>query len=122
VRRFLTRHWVWLHVAVFVLVPAFLALGWWQVLRAGAGNARSYGYAVEWPSLAAIGVFLYIRAIRLELRNPAGPPVPTPDIEQQINAVTYGAAIALAEEDDPELAAYNEYLSGLHARDLQNRR
>jgi DNA-binding transcriptional regulator of glucitol operon len=119
-RRFLNRHWVWLHVAVFILVPAFLALGWWQVTRAGAGNARSYGYAIEWPSLAAIGIFLYIRAIRLELRSASAPPAPPPP--QRIDPIAADLARHLDAEDDPELAAYNEYLSELHARDAQQHR
>jgi len=120
VRRFLTRHWVWLHVAVFVLVPAFLALGWWQVLRAGAGNARSYGYAIEWPSLAAIAIFLYIRAIRLELRSEP-PPVASP-MAAEVDAAVYAVAADIDADEDPELAAYNAYLIELHERDVQQRR
>jgi hypothetical protein len=120
VRAFFTRHWIWLHVAVAILVPGFLALGAWQVARAGAGNARSYGYAVEWPSLAAIAVFLYIRAIRMELRSARMPVPVAPAHDEHVNAVAYDVPIIDA-EDDPELAAYNEYLGDLHARDLQKR-
>jgi DNA-binding transcriptional regulator of glucitol operon len=124
VRRFLTRHWIWLHIAVLVVVPTFLGLGWWQVDRAGAGNARSYGYAVEWPSLAIIVIVLYVRAIRMELRR----------VDVQMNLPTLldehafstepPALLALVDddEDDPELAAYNEYLNQLNERDLQKRR
>ena len=107
---------------MFVLVPAFLALGWWQVQRAGAGNARSYGYAIEWPSLAAIALFLYIRAIRMELRSAASPPPVVPPMPQGIDALSFDAAPEIDEEEDPELAAYNDYLSQLHTRDLQRRR
>ena len=106
---------------MFVLVPAFLALGWWQFVRAGAGNARSYGYAIEWPSLAAIGVFLYIRAIRLELRSASAPAPVIPDSPAEIEQLAYHVAPD-HNDDDPELAAYNEYLSDLNARDLQKRR
>jgi DNA-binding transcriptional regulator of glucitol operon len=120
VRRFLTRHWLWLHVAVAICVPGFLALGAWQVQRAGAGNARSYGYAVEWPSLAAIALFLYIRAIRMELRS-VGTPVPVNNSNVTVVHAT-AAIIAADEAEDPELAAYNEYLTDLHTRDLQHRR
>jgi hypothetical protein len=124
-RRFFTRHWVWLHIAVLVTVPTFLGLGWWQVDRAGAGNARSYGYAVEWPSLAAIVIFLYIRAIRMELHSDSAPVqvvqsnvAIVPTASERMNA----EVIAADEAADPELAAYNEYLTDLHARDLQQRR
>jgi DNA-binding transcriptional regulator of glucitol operon len=124
-RRFFTRHWVWLHIAVAVTVPTFLGLGWWQVVRAGTGNARSYGYAIEWPSLAAIVIFLYIRAIRMELHS-----APAPGRVDQSNVTVVETAgdrsnaelIAAHEAADPELAAYNEYLTDLHHRDLQQRR
>ena len=120
-RRFFTRHWVWLHVAVAVAVPGFLGLGWWQVVRAGAGNARSYGYAIEWPSFAVIVIVLYVRAIRMELHGPhpdaatANSPGPTPV------HVAVGAPPPPTDEDDPELAAYNRFLGDLHERDLQQR-
>jgi DNA-binding transcriptional regulator of glucitol operon len=115
---------VWLHVAVAVTVPTFLGMGWWQVERAGAGNARSYGYAVEWPSLAAIVIFLYIRAIRMELRDTAVPnTLPHLLVDNAFASVPPGDAVpAPVEEDDPELAAYNKYLSGLHEQDMQQRR
>jgi DNA-binding transcriptional regulator of glucitol operon len=122
-RRFFTRHWVWLHFAVAFVVPTFIGLGWWQVVRAGAGNARSYGYAIEWPSLAAIVIFLYIRAIRMELRN-ADVHMSLPQLldDGAFAEQVVGPPAEHVEDDDPELAAYNEYLSGLHARDVQQRR
>ena len=123
VGRFFTRHWVWLHVAVAVTVPTFLGMGWWQVERAGAGNARSYGYAIEWPSLAAIVIFLYIRAIRMELRNSDVHMTLPQLLDEGAFAAPNGAtAPPVIEEDDPELAAYNQYLSGLHERDVQQHR
>jgi DNA-binding transcriptional regulator of glucitol operon len=124
VRRFLTRHWVWLHVAVAVTVPVFLGLGWWQVERAGAGNARSYGYAVEWPSLAAIVIFLYVRAIRMELRNEKAAMQLPQSIDVSIFTDQPGAILVDDEhdDDDPELAAYNEYLRELNERGLEKRR
>jgi DNA-binding transcriptional regulator of glucitol operon len=122
VRRFFNRHWVWLHIAVALTAPGFLALGWWQVTRAGAGNARSYGYAVEWPSLAAIVIFLYVRAIRMELRSTeVRMNLPTSLDEDAFHANGQLVQPIVDEPDDPELAAYNEYLSDLHERDLQTR-
>jgi DNA-binding transcriptional regulator of glucitol operon len=123
VRPFLSRHWVWLHVAVAVAIPGFIALGWWQVLRAGAGNARSYGYAIEWPSFAAIVIVLYIRAIRMELRSAKAPVPATLSFTEPPPVIdTEGAAFETDAEDDPELVAYNQYLSDLHRRDLQQQR
>src|SRR5437763_4346998 len=108
-RRFFTRHWVWLHIAVLVTVPTFLGLGWWQVQRAGAGNARSYGYAIEWPSLAAIIIFLYIRAIRMELHK-VDVHMALPNLLDEGAFSDHDLVVrdVVEEEDDPELAAYNE--------------
>jgi len=108
---------------VLVAVTGFLALGWWQAIRAGDGNARSYGYAAEWPTFALIVLFLWVRAMRTELRTPEGaPPEPahTSAIPHERELVVQDV-IAAHEADDPELAAYNRYLGGLHQKDLQMR-
>jgi hypothetical protein len=108
---------------VLVAVAGFLALGWWQAIRAGDGNARSYGYAAEWPTFALIVVFLWVRAMRTELRTPEGhvpePPMFTPAMRERELVVQ--DVIAADEAEDPELAAYNRYLSGLHQKDAQMR-
>jgi hypothetical protein len=122
VRRFFTRYWVWLHIAVLITVPGFIGLGWWQVLRAGAGNARSYGYAIEWPSLAAIVLFLYLRAIRMELRGASVRMSLPQSIDHAVFTAAADEEAVIDADEDPELAAYNNYLSDLHARDLQQHR
>ncbi len=102
-------------------VPTFLGLGWWQVDRAGAGNARSYGYAIEWPSLAAIVIFLYIRAIRLELHR-SHVAMNLPQLLDEAAFAEPAPSLPIDDEDDPELAAYNEYLRELSAGNVQKRR
>src|SRR5690349_5736064 len=107
------------------LVTAFLALGWWQLSRARAGNLLSFAYAVEWPVFAAFVIFVWVKEIRLELRRdrPAPPPpaaVPDelanlpgyvpfraepPRTDQVPAEVTPGAAAGVA-DGDPELVAY----------------
>lgn len=116
-RRLLNRHWLGMHALVVFTVAAFLTLGWWQAVRAGAGNARSYGYALEWPTFALIVIFLWIRAMRTELRTPPGSERPT---GQMYDGVTQRSADDINDEDDPELAAYNRYLSELNQQDLQS--
>ncbi|MEV6695264.1 hypothetical protein AB0M35_27705 [Micromonospora sp. NPDC051196] len=69
-KRLWTPAWIARHVAMVVLVTAFLALGWWQVSRAAAGNAISWGYAVEWPIFAGFVVFVWWREVRHALRDP----------------------------------------------------
>lgn len=66
------------HVIAVTLVGAFLALGWWQINRAAAGNVLSWAYAVEWPVFAGFVVFLWVREVRHELRgDPQTAPAPT---------------------------------------------
>jgi DNA-binding transcriptional regulator of glucitol operon len=121
VRRLLTRHWLGLHALVLVAVVAFLALGWWQAVRAGEGNARSYGYAAEWPTFAVILLFLWVRAMRAELRGPVVRPEDLTSTGPQVDERRLLAddAITAAEADDPDLAAYNRYLAGLADRHAQ---
>lgn len=116
-----TPAWIARHVLAVVLVAAFLGLGWWQFSRASGGNTLSWGYTFEWPVFAGFVVFLWFREVQHELRGRApqpreeAPPQPTDD-----NRVTLGRPVrvpvaATRVEDDPELTAYNDYLSWLAA-------
>lgn len=131
--RFFSPPWLVRHAVVVGLVSAFLGLGWWQVNRAAAGNALSYGYAVEWPVFAGFVVAMWVREVRQELRGrrgggePAGtvsrPPAanrsaiaPEPGylpFTTQLAGRTHPADGEAA--GDPELAAYNRYLAWLNA-------
>jgi hypothetical protein len=137
VARFLSPGWLLRHVIAAALVAACLALGWWQVRRAAAGNLLSYAYAVEWPLFAGFVVALWVREVRLVLRPPtdvapaptAQPPGPgyvpfrVPSRPVPPVAPTTGAAVdgtpatgaGTGEPADPELAAYNDYLAWLNA-------
>jgi DNA-binding transcriptional regulator of glucitol operon len=118
-RRFLTPGWVARHVLAVALIVGFLALGWWQLGRASAGNALSWAYTVEWPVFAAFVAFMWVREVRLELR--ADDPAPSPEPAETEQAavrrpvrVPHRAA-PVAEPADPELDAYNDYLAWLNA-------
>jgi hypothetical protein len=111
---------------MLVLVTAFLALGWWQVSRARAGNTLSFAYAVEWPVFAAFVVGLWVREIRAELRGAESQggarPAPEPAVRPVIvpvRPVEQPGDAGLADED-AALAAYNHYLAWL-AADPQRR-
>jgi hypothetical protein len=118
-RRFLTPGWVARHVLAVALIVGFLALGWWQLGRASAGNVLSWAYAVEWPVFAGFVAFMWVREVRLELRADAAPaPEPAERPEQATVRrpvrVPHRAAPA-TEPADPELDAYNDYLAWLNA-------
>jgi DNA-binding transcriptional regulator of glucitol operon len=113
-----TPAWIARHALAVVLVLAFLALGWWQFTRASGGNALSWGYTFEWPVFAGFVVFLWWREVQHERRGPEAPAEPEPEpvdgrviVRRPVRVpVAAGAA-----EDDPALAAYNDYLSWLAA-------
>ncbi|MBQ1027240.1 hypothetical protein [Micromonospora sp. C95] len=140
-KRLWTPAWIARHVAMVVLVTTFLGLGWWQVSRAAAGNAISWGYAVEWPIFAGFVVFVWWREVRHTLRtvtppdadatapaaaaHPAEPDVTTsgatgPAVAEQprtgIRRPVRVARVTVGPgADDAELVAYNRYLSWLNA-------
>jgi len=115
-----TRKWLIRHVMLLFAVGVFLALGWWQVLRAGEGNARSIGYAFEWPLLALCAVYAWVRTLRHELRPPTEVvmephrPSPSAATQEPDNGPGNEPRRAPDEQPDDELAAYNRYLAGLH--------
>lgn len=79
-RRLLTPAWLARHGSVAALVAVFLALGWWQIDRAAAGNTLSWAYAIEWPVFAGFVIFVWWREIRREMRpEPSDPPSATAD-------------------------------------------
>jgi DNA-binding transcriptional regulator of glucitol operon len=120
-KRLWTPAWIARHVLAVVLVAAFLALGWWQFSRASGGNTLSWGYTFEWPVFAGFVVFLWFREVQHALRGP-GPAeqAPPPPAAPGEHGVTVGRPVrvpvaAARVEDDPELTAYNDYLSWLAA-------
>jgi hypothetical protein len=118
-----TPAWIARHVLAVVLVAAFLGLGWWQFSRASGGNTLSWGYTFEWPVFAGFAVFLWFREVQHQLRGSdpqppraEEPAAPTPGKGE----VTLGRPVripvaAARVEDDPELTAYNDYLTWLAA-------
>lgn len=126
-RTWLTRRAVALHVTVVVVVPAFVALFWWQVQRVRAGNTLSWAYVFEWPFFTGYAVWLWWRLVHEQpgtepRRRGAdgdgkGPPA---DGSAPTNGAAPGEGAAPSAEDE-ELAAYNRYLAELAERDAAER-
>jgi hypothetical protein len=116
-----TPAWIARHLLAFVLVVAFLGLGWWQFSRASGGNTLSWGYTFEWPVFAGFVAFLWFREVQLARRPPTAPADEQPAAEAAAGApVTVGRPVRVAVQaapvaDDPELDAYNDYLAWLKA-------
>ncbi|WP_412540945.1 hypothetical protein R8Z50_35085 [Longispora sp. K20-0274] len=77
-RRLLTPRWLLLHLLAAAVVAAMLGLAWWQIGRARDGNALSIGYSLEWPVFAGFTIYVWIKAVRRELREAAGTPGAAP--------------------------------------------
>ncbi|MFF5175059.1 hypothetical protein ACFY3U_20810 [Micromonospora sp. NPDC000089] len=123
-KRLWTPGWLARHVAMVVLVVAFLGLGWWQISRAASGNTLSWAYAVEWPIFAGFVVFVWWREVRHALRPPAadrraaepatvGNEERTATVRRPVRVARVPAAAEAP--DDADLAAYNDYLNWLNA-------
>jgi DNA-binding transcriptional regulator of glucitol operon len=113
VRRLWTPRWVLVHIAVVVLVLAFLRLGWWQVTRAADGNLLSYGYALQWPAFAVFVVFVWIKEMRRPSRT-AGDATPRAVNRPEPRPAVHTGP-AYEDDGDDQLAAYNRYLAWLNA-------
>lgn len=138
-RRLLTPRWLAFTALMFVAAAVAVFLAWWQLQRyeGSGGSFQNLGYTLQWPVFGAFAIYLWWRLLRdaskpeqaeqpeqadepdaVEARTdaatPAAEPVPTVARAEQENAVA--ARIAADEAEDPELAAYNRYLTGLSER------
>ena len=112
----MTRGWLACHALAVVLIAGCLALGWWQIGRAAGGNALSWAYAVEWPVFAGFVGFIWWREVRRALGHEAPAATTETGVEAARRPVITVRRVAVVDDrDDPELAAYNDYLAWLNA-------
>jgi DNA-binding transcriptional regulator of glucitol operon len=113
--RWLSRRALTLHLAVVVWVPGCLVAGWWQVTRALDGNALSYLYSVEWPVFALVGIWMWWSLIHTD------PDTVGARAQRRLREARQRAGVAPSlperrlEDEDAELAAYNDHLAQLAA-------
>ncbi|MFF2088345.1 transcriptional regulator [Nocardia sp. NPDC058176] len=109
-------------VLVIVVALGCLALAWWQweQFESTSGSGRNLGYAMQWPLFAAFAVFAYVRFVRLEreAEQPRNPRERKAEAPREIPAGILPERPKAAPADDPETAAYNQYLAHLHASDI----
>jgi hypothetical protein len=132
----ITPKWLGWHAFAVVATIGMLWLGDWQFHRAESGNALSWAYTFEWPIFAVFGVVFWAKTIRDEFKPHTDPgEVPEVDLPAGASAAAGtsrdavgGASVATighrgraadetaGEEEaaDPELAAYNAYLTRLN--------
>ena len=105
------------HLAVLVVFLVCLRLGWWQWERSQirGGAAQNLAYALLWPVFGGYAIFVWVRLLRMEIHggqplHGTGDPVlgrPDRDAGPGTDLVPYVAP-------DPELVAYNAYLTQLN--------
>ncbi|MGA2528792.1 MAG: hypothetical protein ABSG36_06465 [Acidimicrobiales bacterium] len=106
-----SRRALFLHLTALIVIPGCLALGWWQLHRALAGNTLSWAYTFEWPFFACYGAYMWWRILHEQ---------PGSVLSRTDEDLTAGSGAGASEEDDEEdeeLAAYNRYLAELNAAD-----
>lgn len=109
---------------MLLVVALFCRLGWWQWDRARSpsGGVQNIIYALQWPSFAAFGIFLWWQTLRDELRPPESASEGRPGAVRPGSALPNAYAAPADEPEDEELAAYNRYLAWLNAREEQRQR
>jgi DNA-binding transcriptional regulator of glucitol operon len=105
-----------LHAVILVVLPAFTALCVWQIYRAVGGNNLSWAYVFEWPLFAGYAIYMWWRFVHEK-------PEPTEEMVSEngrVDATRPSPTEPPAtdpEQEDTELAAYNDYLARLAERD-----
>jgi hypothetical protein len=117
-RFLIAPRWLLWHVLMVVSFWGMLWLGDWQLHRALGGNGLSWAYTFEWPLFAGFAVVFWARTIRDEFRIRRGGGAEMAGTAQE-DVLPVGVGMvpppADADEDDPELAAYNAYLAKLNS-------
>jgi DNA-binding transcriptional regulator of glucitol operon len=126
VRRFrfaLRPGWLALHVLCLALIATMVLLGRWQLIVSDEKHfsLQNFGYALQWWAFSCFVVFMWVRLMRDRVRRDAGrieePPAPVEHPVAYRRYVMPSAQSQPAQPADPALAAYNDYLAKLAARD-----
>ncbi|MGI8721796.1 MAG: metalloprotease [Geodermatophilaceae bacterium] len=104
------------HLFVLVVFVVCLRLGWWQWDRSQAlgGAAQNLSYALLWPVFGGYAIFVWVRLLKMEIRGDQAlqgngdPVLGRPDDGRP------GTALVPYVPPDPELVAYNAYLTQLN--------
>lgn len=90
--------------------------GWWQVTRAFDGNGLSYLYSVEWPVFAVVGVWMWWSLVHTDPDTVGARAQRKIEQAQLKSGTTPQRPQRRREEEDQELAAYNDRLAELAER------
>lgn len=126
-RRWFTTRALVAHAVLIVWVPGCAVACWWQVGIGLSGDSLGWIYSVMWPCFAVLGTVFWwhfvhddpdtvgARGLR-RLQEAAA--LESTERDESLQPDVGAIALARAEAEDPELAAYNAYLAAL-ARDAR---
>ena len=108
--RLLQPRWLVRHVVLIcALVGCYLGASW-QLHRAlDRHSFLNWSYAVEWTLFGLFALLCWGWFLRDEIRGPEPEQEPQPPSYQPV-------VVPVTDEEDPELAAYNRYLSELNKK------
>jgi len=130
----ITPRWLAWHAFAVFAAWGMLWLGDWQFHRAEGGNALSWAYTFEWPIFTLFGVVFWAKTIIDEYQSPGGAANSSAAMSNTATSGILAVGLAVADgdslpagahtaamldeeaDDDPELVAYNAYLSKLNGR------
>jgi DNA-binding transcriptional regulator of glucitol operon len=119
--------WLLWHLFVLAAMVTMILLGRWQlhVSESKHFDLRNFGYSLQWWLFAGFAGFFWWRILRDAARHraarAAGPTIaePAPPPQKPVAYRRYVMPTAPAATEDPELAAYNDYLARLNATEEQ---
>lgn len=117
---YLTPAWLAFHLATLALVVTMVLLGRWQldVSDRKHFDIQNFAYALQWWLFSVFALGMWARIVRdRNVRDASSAAEPEP-AEQPHTDVPYRRYVMprsadAAAADDPELAAYNDYLANL---------
>jgi hypothetical protein len=108
-----TAHSVRKYLPLFLGLPGCLAAGWFELTRALGGREIAWIYTFEWPLYAVVGTYMWWQIWH---REPAARSARDSAVGRR-----HGRRIARPVsdrlDDDPGLAAWQQYLANLEALD-----
>lgn len=117
--------WIVLHLLCLALIVTMVLLGRWQLIVSDEKHfsLQNFGYALQWWAFSCFVAFLWVRLMRDRLRRADGQPDEPPPAAAPEAPVAYRRYVMPSVQSqpavstDPALAAYNDYLARLAARD-----
>jgi len=115
--RWLTRRALLAHLAILIWFPGCLVAGRWQVSVALAGDHLAYLYSVEWPVFALFGLVVWWHLVHDDPESVGGRALLRLRATRPAETGPGAPVTRRPDEEDERLAAYNDFLEELAAKD-----